>query len=132
MSRIEKFKQHFVDHKQTYIGVGIGVLIGGATVYLVSNKGQVNLINSGNWFNWKSNFEATVHQINIPAPGNHGNVIQCLETGHIYPSQNAAARELNIPQGNISKQLNGYMDTANGLTFQKIAEGNPTTVLTPS
>jgi group I intron endonuclease len=45
--------------------------------------------------------------------------IICLETGTIYNSQLAAAKDLKIKQGHISEVLNGKRNTAGGYNFKK-------------
>ncbi len=47
-------------------------------------------------------------------------VVRCKETGDIFASQNSAANGMNLPANEISKHLNGVMDTVRGFTFERI------------
>lgn len=47
-------------------------------------------------------------------------VVRCVETGQITSSQRAMAAALGISESNISKQLNGILDHAEGYHFERI------------
>jgi hypothetical protein len=123
-AKLEKIKQHLVENKRVYIAAGVGmvvgIVIGGVTVYLLKNGNAVPQISQKAIGIWNTQV-ATL--ITIDAPGNSGNVIQDLSTGIIYPSQNAAAKALDIDKANISKHLSGIFPNAEGHIFKKIIDG---------
>lgn len=46
--------------------------------------------------------------------------IRCLENGIIYPSQNAAAKELGLDVGSVSKVVRGVMKQTKGFHFEYV------------
>jgi len=121
--RLEKVKQHFVDHRELYIGIGVGVAVGVVGVSIFELVDGKNIISQKAIAIWKSTITQIATQIYIKAPGNSGNVIQDLATGIVYPSQNAAAKALGISPTNISTQLNGKFPEADGHIFKKLIDG---------
>ena len=123
-TRIEKIKNHLKKHKTTYITGGV-CFIAGAVLYKVmndatnisiegsQNNSQTGFINY--WFN-----HSTV--IEMPATGHRGEIVFCEETKTLYPSQNAAAKELGINQANISQCLRGIKSHYQGLHFHSVGE----------
>ena len=123
---IEKVRTHLYENRKKYlIGIGCfvaGVLVGGTVVYFVKDaSGNKAMIDSFNLIKYKS--PHTSQLIQILSPGNSGNVIKDVETGIIYPSQNAAAKALGINPSNISSQLNGKNADVAGHIFEKIIDG---------
>lgn len=47
-------------------------------------------------------------------------VVRCLETGDVFTSQNSAAAELGITATNISRQINGLQENAQGFHFERL------------
>ena len=47
-------------------------------------------------------------------------VIRCKETGTLFTSQRMATLEMSITETNISKQLNGLQENAQGYHFERI------------
>jgi hypothetical protein len=47
-------------------------------------------------------------------------VVRCKETLDIFPSQNAAAKEMGLARYHLSDHLNGARDHVNGFTFERI------------
>jgi len=121
--RLEKVKQHFVDHRELYIGIGVGIAVTVAGVSIFELVDGKNIISQKAIAIWKSTITQIATQIYIKAPGNSGNVIQDLTTGTIYPSQNAAAKALDIGQSSISKQLAGTLSKVDGHVFKKLIDG---------
>jgi len=121
--RLEKVKQHFVDHRELYIGIGVGIAVTVAGVSIFELVDGKNIISQKAIAVWKSTITQIATQIYIKAPGNSGNVIQDLATGIVYPSQNAAAEALGISKYNVSKHLNGKLPNAEGRIFKKLIDG---------
>lgn len=49
--------------------------------------------------------------------------IRCLQNNKIYPSQKAAAQELGLDQGSISKVVRGLMKKTKNYSFEYVTEG---------
>jgi hypothetical protein len=128
--KIEKIKNHFVENKKFYIGLGVGVIVtlvvvGGVTMLVLKKQGgnkatidSMKLIE----LNWKSPHTNQLTQILIPLRGNSGNAIQCDQTGIIYPSQRVAANEMDLNRPDITRHLQGILDSVKGFTFTKLTE----------
>ena len=94
-------------------GTVAGVVLGAVVTVVVGKNPQV--VNKPiQILTWKSK---QVIEVYIEALGDPGNVIQDVETGIIYASQNQAARELGINPARISQQLHGIIDHAKGHKF---------------
>lgn len=131
----EKLKQHFKKHKNLYIGVGIGVVVGvtlaGFTHHIMKEKefravllkgadaqdaattDSFSLFNNA-VFGDNANVVSTIH---TGSKGHPGFITECLETGDKFETQGAASRYFNIPPNVMSMHLNGKIDDANGLHF---------------
>ncbi len=115
---IKKAKKHLQENRKVYIGTSAGLVAGVAATVFVHNNGACNILNSFN-FNWKST------NIGIIMPerlGHPGWVIRCLETDKIFPSQNNAAKIMNLNEGNLSHHLNGKNDNVGGFHFERLCE----------
>lgn len=122
MINAEKAKAHFKKNKNVYIGTGVGIVVGGMVVFVLKSGVNKATIDSFKLINWKSPHTSQTIQVTIPRMGNSGNAVQCLENGVIYPSQNAAAKALNLNPSTVSKYLNGMRESADGFTFDKVTE----------
>ena len=123
--RIDRVKKHFADNKGAYIAGGVGVLIGAAVatvVVLKQTEGNKAIVDSYNLIKYKSPHTSQTVQILLPALGNPGNAVQCIETGTVYASQGEAARTLKIDPSIISRHLNGKQEHVGGNHFKKITE----------
>ena len=120
----ERIKNHLKKHRTTYVTGGICLVVGAVLYKMINdttntsvgsgqNNSQTGLINY--WFN-----HSTV--IEMPATGHRGELIFCEETKTLYPSQNAAAKELGINQANISQCLRGIKSHYQGLHFHSLGE----------
>lgn len=121
-TRIQKIKTHVQENKKVYIGTGVGILVG-SVVTLTATRKTVIIVDSLKLINWKSPHTS---QIILPALGDPGNVVQCLETGSIYASQGQAARELGVAPQAVSAHLKGAMPDLKGKHYKRIGKaGHP-------
>lgn len=111
-TRLERIKQHLQENKKVYL-VGAGCL--GAGYFL--RPQVVNIVDVCNL-----KYKSPTNNIIINALGDPGNVVQCVETGTVYASQNQAARELGVAAARISEHLHGKIPHVQGHTFVLIAK----------
>ncbi len=119
----EKIKTHWEKYKQTYITVGVGVVVG-VTIFIVARKtaptlniGKSAVVTDVNQFVTKGDLNYTITS-NRQGPPSW--VVRCLETGEVFSSQNKAAEALKVSPHDISLSLNGLKDNAGGLHFERI------------
>lgn len=119
--KVESVKKHLSDNKTAYIIGTIGLTTGTVLGIGVSGK-AVTIVDSFKitLVNWKSPHisQTVVTEIR----GHRGNMVKCLETGDIYPSQNVAASVLGLNSANLSQHLNGKRAQAGGLHFASLGE----------
>lgn len=128
-SRIEKIKSHIKENKEVYISVGVGVLLAGITVLIVRGRhaGVLRVPDGSDVitvrplsfnFGGKNNGSPVIviHNGNV---GHPGFITKCLETGEIFQSQKSAAKTLGISPSILSSHLNGQIDNADGLHFER-------------
>lgn len=86
------------------------------------NLPQVNHKNEIKSNNWIGNLEWCSAQYNTTY--SQGVKVKCIENGKIYASQSAAALDLGLNQGNISKVCRGLLQSCNNLHFELVEEGS--------
>lgn len=122
----QKVKDHVGRHKVAYL-IGSHVVIAGITYAIMRSvasepisRGLTATADHGLTVVGKKVVMRNVSYISANRQGPPSWVVRCLETGDIFTSQRAAEMAMNIDQGNISKQLNGILDHANGFHFERI------------
>ena len=123
-TQTNKIKQHFKNHKETYIAGSVclatGVVIGAVTILVVKKGGnQTTVAEMTNVIAWKPKQTIDVY---VEALGDPGNIIQDLTTGTIYASQGQAARALGAYPSDMSKHLAGQKDSVRGHIFKKLGK----------
>ena len=119
----EKFKEHWDKHKQTYITIGVGVVVGVGIYVLAKQKiTNIKVDISGNTDSNPIgvNLGTLNYTIEANRQGPPSWVIRCIETGDVFSSQNKAAEALGISSRDVSCQLNGIKQDINGLHFERI------------
>jgi hypothetical protein len=141
MEVIKKANKHIKKHKTEYYCIITGVVVAGITVLIMrSNASQrisrgipvtasrgipvtgesvVSNITSHNFFG-KSKILSNVSYISSNRQGPPSWVIRCLETGGIFSSQRGASLEMDLPESEISRHLNGMIDHVRGYHFERI------------
>lgn len=117
--RLSAVKEHLKEHKELYIGLSIGLGIGIVGGLFFRTK-VITIVDAFN-FKWKSPSNNYVISQLVRA-GHPGNVVRCVETGVVFPSQNQAAKALGINKALVSNQINGLIPTAQGYTFEFLGE----------
>ena len=119
----DKIKAHWEKYKQTYITVGVGVVVV-VTIFIVARKtaptlniGKSAVVTDVKQFVTKGDLNYTITS-NRQGPPSW--VVRCIETGDVFSSQNEAAKTLGINTSILSKQLNGLTESINGLHFERI------------
>lgn len=119
---MNKIKQHFKNHKITYIACGVTAVVVAGVTYYVTRDGAA-LVNNTNrmagLINWKNTQKIEVF---LEALGDPGNIIQDTTTGTIYASQGQAAKALGIHPSRITEMLKGARDHVNGHKFEKLGK----------
>lgn len=119
MSNVEQIKNHFKRHKDTYLVGGAclatGVVIG-VVVMLQKNStlidvSSIRVLSSGD-----------NNTFIVAANGDPGNVVRCLENNVLYPSQNAAAKALNVDKATVSRHLNGVLPDVKGIHLERLGK----------
>lgn len=114
----EKIKNHFRKHKVAYISVGVSVTAGVAVGLLVG-RGQVSISNPA-MVNYKP--VANTVQVQMVRPGPKSFVVQCVESGQVWPSIRQAAESTKLSPGLISGHLKGKFADVGGFHFIKLDE----------
>ena len=140
----ETIKKHFAEHKEVYIGIGIGLTLAGITWVIVRGKstdlvaGSVPDLVAGTgdsagsvvdnttrsfsfgFNNHTTSINNAVTTIHTGTRGNPGFVTRCIETGELFETQDAAARAFGIPAEFLSKHLNYGRPLKEGLHFERL------------
>lgn len=141
MKAVEKIRSHFREHKELYIGIGIGLA---TTVLAVitwcivkeeasESRGESDSFPRGgsedpapSFLNgWTLGDSATVENnislsIHNKQRGNSGYLTKSLDTGEIFATQKAAAEAFNIPENVLSGHLNGKFNDVDGYKFERL------------
>lgn len=123
----ERFKKHVKEHQVIYSCVITTVVVAGITAIVmrsiasqsISHSVTVTADRSVTVIGKKIVMD-NVSYISADRPGPPSWVVRCIETGEIFTSQRTAALELSISATNISKQLNGLQENAEGYHFERI------------
>lgn len=115
----DKIKQHFKNHKEAYVlggvclttGIAIGVVVMFRKNYALIDVNSVRVLSPGN-----------NNTFIVAANGDPGNVVRCVEDNVLYPSQNAAARALNVNKATVSQHLNGVLPNVKGKHLEKLGK----------
>lgn len=118
-ARAQKIKDHFSKHRELYIRSGL--VIGTAVFSTALSHATRPMIVTAQGKNFASvGNNVTINYNDLRRRGTPQNVIRCVETGVIYPSQNAAATELGISAADLSKHLNHGLALLKGLHFERV------------
>ena len=123
----KKIKKHLNDNRELYIMGGMFVGFACFTWYIMRDHSKLSIgrdvivtaerdaivLGQNNTLN-------TVSYIAADRQGPPSWVIQCLETQDVYTSQNKAAEALEITASNVSRQLNGLQENAQGYHFKRL------------
>jgi len=125
MDKFKKTRTHFRENKKVY-AVGAGCLAGGVVGTLIfKSDSPLVSVKEITLFGMKWHSPTSV-QIVLPALGDPGNVVQCLETLDTYPSQGEAARKLGASAARVSDHLTGKIPHVNGYHLQILGKaGHP-------
>jgi hypothetical protein len=125
MNTKEKIKGHLREHKEAYIAAGAGVAVGAVTVLVLRDSSALVSVKEILNVKYKSP-TSVIAQLIIPALGDPGNVVQAIETGTIYASQNQVARDLGVDPARISEHLSGKLENVKGIHLKIIGKaGHP-------
>ena len=125
----EKLKGHFKKHYRIYvlagtilISVSVGILVGKNVntrkMIKIIGDGAVSLIDS----QIDTAMISPTVNIHLERRGHPGYLVQCLETGEVFASQNRAADVFGLSASRISDHLNGRTSDLGGLHFQRLGE----------
>lgn len=120
--KIDRIKKHLKDHKEAYIVGGV-MLIAGVVIGVVfkSSPTAVQKANIQGLVNWKP--VQTLEQTTVLVRRGHpGYIVKCLETGELFASQRRASDLLNLNLSDLSKHLNGGLESVKGLHFERLGE----------
>lgn len=123
--KLEKVKKHFSDNKKLYVGIGIGVAVTSTVVIICRGVPPVVTTNIQKGYTLTGDVTQTINQVievGMSRPGPKAFVVQCQETERVFRSVREAAKELDIPAGQITAHLKGVKDNVDGLHFIKLAE----------
>lgn len=127
-SKKDRIKQHFSENKKFYFGAMTGIGIAEISWFIMRgvaaqriNRGISVVADRGiSVIADRSVVTNNVSLISSRRQGAPSWVVRCLETGDIFSSQLSAAKEMDLPASEISKQLNGIMDHVRGYHFERI------------
>lgn len=127
---MSKIKEHWNNHKEKYYIGAIAFLYGaaiGATLVINSKNKQIaEMMNSANISNYQGiAINSPIHNdisIEIYSKVDPGWIVQDVESGTIYASQNEAARALGVSPTTVSGHLTGKFDNAGGRKLARIAK----------
>jgi hypothetical protein len=131
-SRVKKIKTHFIDHKELYIGLGVGMTVAGITYTMMRDRHATLLsgvdglktaeasvtVRPFSFFSSQKNEIVTT--IHTGDRGNPGFLTRNIDYDLLFPTQGSAARAFGISPSILSSHLNGKIDSVDGLHFERI------------
>jgi hypothetical protein len=139
MSNRKKVKAHLKEHKELYIGLGVGFTIAGITYFIM--RGHTIPLRDAKPTYWahqsvkspltghidfhfnKSRIDNSFNVVNVNernGRGHPGYMTRCLEDNLTWMSQKEAANANNIHPNRLSDHLNGRLDHVDGKHFERI------------
>ena len=127
-NKLENVKNHLSERREFYIGVSCGVAAVGITCLIMRGVASSQPIGHGISVTAERGIsvlgkKVVMNDVSYIVSNRQGPpswVVRCVETGGIFSSQNSAAREMGLSTAELSKHLNGLMDTVRGYTFERI------------
>lgn len=116
MSKIEKLKNHIKTHKEAYITGGVCLVVGAATILIVTKKSDALIKVTARGIFYKSPITAGV----VIPQGHPGYVVQNTSTGEIFMSQAQAAKAVGVQPSVMSSHLNGKTPDVSGYIFERL------------
>lgn len=120
-----KIIEHFKRNRWRYVA-GICFIGGFAVCYIIKRKPNVtnitnitNLTDSGVINNSPNSI-----MMNLIRRGHPGNVIECIETGERFASQNRCAEVMKITPNDLSRHLRGLTESVKNLHFKILGEAS--------
>lgn len=121
--KIDRVKKHLAENKAAYISAGVGLVVGAAGMYVCGGASTAKATQTiGGLVNIKPIQNLTQVTIVMKRKGTLSNFVEHLETGHIYQSQNDAAKALDLDPGALSKHLNGRSPHVKNNHFKVVGE----------
>jgi hypothetical protein len=114
---IEGVKAHWANHKREYL-IGGGCLVLGYLLHTQIKPPSYNIASI--FVSGKNNTLENVSLISVARQGPPSWVVWCKETQQPFLSQRSAAFSNGIPEVTLSRHLNGLLENANGLHFERI------------
>lgn len=125
----EKLKCHFQKYQDVYIlagvilvSVGAGILIGRS----INARKMIKVVGDAATNMIDSRIETVLINptvnVHLERRGHPGYLVQCLETGEVFASQNRAANVFGLSPARISDHLNGRTPDLGGFHFQRLGE----------
>ena len=119
---LDRVKAHVKEHQKAYI-LGSLVAVGGIT-YIITKRayspGIGNSTVSVRGIQLLSNKPNIVTVIESGRQGPPSWVVRCLESDQVFTSQRTAAMLHGVDEITMSRHLNGLLDTAGGMHFERI------------
>lgn len=109
-----RIKEHFVEHKELYIGFGVGVAIAGVgvVIYLATRQSNIPRISSGRDTLINSTIVGFIENSTPSKP------VHLVGTDLYFNSLGDAARKTGHPLSQISKNVNGHIADIGGDVFE--------------
>jgi hypothetical protein len=124
----EKVKKHIKKHKVVYSCSITAIGVATFTAIIMRSVAASQHIDCGNAVVAKRGIAVlgkrvvmrNVSYFSADRQGPPSWVVRCKETGDIFTSQIAAAKEMGISAADLSQHLNGRKEHAQGYTFERI------------
>jgi hypothetical protein len=125
--KYQRVKTHLQENKRTYLAATGGAAFAGITCLIVRgiasqsiNRDVIVTAGRDAIVARKRIVMRNVSFISAERQGSPSWVVRLKETGEIFTSQRAAAAATGVTASNISRQLNGLQENAQGLHFERI------------
>ena len=113
----QKIGQHVSEHKDLYVGIGVGAGIVGVVMLALSGRHTTDAATKVTMRSFNLLSHGSGNIVSVIEREGRGFPVWCIETGEWFKSQNAAAKAKGISDTSLSQHLNGLRDEVSGLHF---------------
>jgi hypothetical protein len=118
--KIERIKKHFVENKKVYIGIGIGIVVGGVSAgvlfALKNSDSGTKIVQKVQQIGFHN--EANPVIVNLIERSTPSKPVHLVGTNLFFNSLHEAARETGHSLREISKNVNGLIPDVKGDVFE--------------